>query len=103
MPREGEGGRIGADYCYNPSPDDDTDSSDGGNGGDGGTTSPLPVPLSMRWLRSKGCTPTRPCGACSGNCDEDEDCLDEHSCFKRLVGDCYVLSTLVLIFSYMSR
>ena len=47
MPREGEGGRIGADYCYDPLPDDNTDSSDGGNGGDGGTTSPLRVPPSM--------------------------------------------------------
>lgn len=78
----GPGDIPGADYCYVPLSDDDDD--------DGGTTSVTPspsAPPSLRWLGSEGCTPTRPCGACSGDCDEDDDCLDGHACFKRLVGD----------------
>ena len=83
----GPGDIPGADYCYDPLPDDDTDSSgNDGGGGVGGATSAPPAPPSLRWLGSEGCTPTRPCGACSGDCDEGEDCLDGHSCFKRLVG-----------------
>ncbi|KAL3765643.1 hypothetical protein ACHAW5_000326 [Stephanodiscus triporus] len=79
----GPGDIPGADYCYDPSSDDDDDD-------DGDTTSVTPstsAPPSLRWLGSEGCTPTRPCGACSGDCDEDDDCLDGHECFKRLVGD----------------
>ncbi|KAL3816378.1 hypothetical protein ACHAXA_000456 [Cyclostephanos tholiformis] len=75
----GPGDIPGADFCYNPSPAND-------DGDDGSVPAP-PAPAMLRWLGSKGCTPTRPCGACSGDCDEDGDCLDGHECFKRLVGD----------------
>jgi hypothetical protein len=74
----GPGDIPGADYCYNSTPDN----SDVGDNGLDPSTPPL-----LRWLGSEGCSPSRPCGACSGDCDEDDDCIDRHECFKRYVGE----------------
>ena len=74
----GPGDIPGADYCYDSTPDN----SDVGDNGLDPSTSPL-----LRWLGSEGCSPSRPCGACSGDCDEDDDCIDSHECFKRYVGE----------------
>lgn len=74
----GPGDIPGADYCYDSTPDN----SDAGDNGPDPSTLPL-----LRWLGSEGCSQSRPCGACSGDCDEDDDCLDRHECFKRYVGE----------------
>jgi hypothetical protein len=75
----GPGDIPGADYCYDSTPDN---SDVGDNTGLDPSTPPL-----LRWLGSEGCSPSRPCGACSGDCDEDDDCIDRHECFKRYVGE----------------
>jgi hypothetical protein len=78
----GPGDIPGADYCYDSTPDNNNSDVGGDDNGLDPTTPPL-----LRWLGSEGCSPSRPCGACSGDCDEDDDCIDRHMCFKRYVGE----------------
>jgi len=78
----GPGDIPGADYCHGPK--------------DGGlptpppvaspTKAPSPVPP-LSWEGGEGCTVDRPCQACTGDCDEDDDCAGSLTCFKRLVGE----------------
>ncbi len=43
--------------------------------------------LPLRWLGTEGCTPNRPCLACIGECDDDDDCDGPFLCFRRLLGE----------------
>ncbi|EED92251.1 hypothetical protein THAPSDRAFT_262378, partial [Thalassiosira pseudonana CCMP1335] len=56
----GVGDIPGADYCYDPSNGDVS--------------------------RVNGCTPSTQCNICSGDCDNDEDCIGDYLCFKRADG-----------------
>eukprot|EP01049_Picozoa_sp_SAG25_P001220 SAG25_NODE_49_length_18832_cov_5.265841_2_plen_2407_part_00 len=46
------------DYCYSPT-------------------------MSLHTYGASGCTPDNKCGACTGDCDNDIDCLDDLKCFQR--------------------
>jgi len=79
----GPGDIPGADYCHDPfvpaTP-----------------TTPVPTRRPAReppalpplvWQGGEGCTVSDPCRACTGDCDEDDDCRGRLACFKRLVGE----------------
>mmetsp|Transcript_23744 Transcript_23744/g.49499 ORF Transcript_23744/g.49499 Transcript_23744/m.49499 type:complete len:1140 (-) Transcript_23744:263-3682(-) len=45
---------------------------------------PLPP---LVWKGIDGCTPMSPCDICAGDCDLNQDCLDNFRCFKRADGE----------------
>lgn len=51
-----------------------------------GPTTPSSPPSTyppLVWEGVNGCTPESPCGACTGDCDTNEDCMPGLVCFKR--------------------
>lgn len=96
----GVGDIPGADYCYDPSNGDVSSvpsTSVSGEPTNEPTTFPIveigtPAPSSggtyppLEWKGVNGCTPSTQCNICSGDCDNDEDCIGDYLCFKRADG-----------------